>query len=139
MLDVINDTSNLFLRYKDAHSFNQLVLTHTPQTGSPIYYSYNGVSADGDTQVDVYPIPDGVYTLRFNVVQRTDDLVDDSDVLSVPAFPVELLAYAMAVEERGEDSGNTAQRAYEKALVALSDAISLDADKHPEETIWYVA
>lgn len=137
VLDVINDTDNFFLKYKDAHSFNNLFLNSNPQTGSPIYYSFNGISSDGDTQVDLYPIPDGAYTLRFNIVQRTPELTDDSDKFDVPARPIELLAYAMAVEERGEDAGNTAQRAYEKARIALSDAITLDADKHPEETIWY--
>lgn len=137
VLDVINDTDNFFLKYKDAHSFNNLFLNSNPAQGSPIYYSFNGISSDGDTQVDLYPIPDGAYTLRFNVVQRTQELTSDADKFDIPARPIELLAYAMAVEERGEDAGNTAQRAYEKARIAMADAITLDADKHPEETIWY--
>lgn len=136
MLDVINDTNNVFLTYKDAHSFNALFNTASPATGAPTYYSYNGVSSDGDTQVDLYPIPDKAYTLRFNLVQRTEDLVGEADTFDVPAQPIQLLAYAMAVEERGEDGGFNPVTAYALAERALGDAIALDAGKHPEETIW---
>ncbi len=138
LLDAFNDTDDFFLTYKEAKDFTRFLLTANPSTGSPYYYSFNGVSSDGDTQVEVYPIPDGVYTIRFNVVKRTADLTNDSDTLTVPALPVLLLAYAMAVEERGEDGGIASSSAYQKANVAVSDAISLDSDKHPEELIWGV-
>ena len=48
-----------------------------------------------------------------------------------------MLAYALAVEERGEDGGMNPVSAYARAKNALDDAIALDAIKHPEETIWY--
>jgi len=137
VLDVINDTDNFFLKHKDSRTFNSLFLNTEPQKGAPYYYNFNGISADGDTQVDVYPIPDGVYDIRFNVVLRTSDMVDNDDTFSVPTKPIELLAYALAVEERGEDGGVNPVSAYAKADLALSDAIALDAAKHPEETIWY--
>ena len=136
ILDVINDTSNFFLEYKDAHTLNGLFLNGTPETSTPRYYSFNGISADGDTQVDLYPIPDGVYDLRFNVVGRSLPLAADSTRILVPYLPVELLAYAMAVEERGEDGGINPVSAYTVATSAMSDAIALDAAKHPEETMW---
>ena len=137
VLDVINDTDNFFLKHKDSRTFNSLFLNTDPQKGSPYYYNFNGISADGDTQVDVYPIPDGVYDIRFNVVLRTSDLSNDDDKFSVPTKPIELLAYAMAVEERGEDGGMNPVSAYARANNALQDAISLDVAKHPEESIWY--
>ena len=138
VLDVINDTSNYFMEYKTAHEMNDLFLNQTPETGEPRYYSFNGVStADGDTQVDIYPIPNGAYNLRFNVVLRTTDLTADSDDLLIPAQPVIQLAYAKAVEERGEDGGAGGLSAYRTAERVMSDAIALDAAKHPEETIWY--
>ena len=137
ILDVINASDNFFMQYRDAHSFNALFNNSTPSTGSPYYYSFNGVSSDGDTQVDVFPIPNDDYTLRFNVVQRSAELEEDAAVIDIPIRPIELLAYALAVEERGEDGGNTPIRAYELARLALADAITLDADKHPEELIWY--
>jgi len=137
VLDVINDTDDFFMKHKDSHTFNSLFLNTTPQEGAPYYYNFNGISADGDTQVDVYPIPDGAYDLRFNVVLRTNDLSGDADTFKVPSKPIELLAYAMAVEERGEDGGVNPVSAYARSDVALADAIALDAAKHPEETIWY--
>ena len=137
VLDVVNDTSNFFMEYKTAHEFNNIFLNGTPETGEPRYYSFNGISSDGDTQVDIYPIPDGAYNLRFNVVLRSTDLVNDADTLRIPAQPVIQLAYAKAVEERGEDGGASGLSAYVTAQRVASDAIALDAAKHPEETIWY--
>jgi|TARA_R110000796_G_C14502760_1_gene429057 hypothetical protein len=137
VLDVINDTDDIFLKQKGSHEFNNLFLNSVPATGSPYYYSFNGISADGDTQVDLYPIPDGVYTINFNVILRSAELTDDATTFSIPTKPIELLAYALAVEERGEDGGISPTSAYARANNALQDAISLDATKHTEETIWY--
>lgn len=137
VLDVVNDTSNFFMQYETASKFNDLFLNNDPATGEPRYYSFNGISNDGDTLVDIYPIPDGVYSLRFNIIKPQADLTSDSDALLVPSQPVIQLAYAKAVEERGEDGGNAGLSAYATANRALNDAISFDAAKHPEEVIWY--
>ena len=137
VLDVVNDTGNFFLSYKTAHEFNNLFLNQSPPTGNPRYYSFNGISNDGDTLVDLYPIPDGVYAIRFNVVHRQPNLVSNADKLLIPSTPVIQLAYAKAVEERGEDGGASAAMAFSTAQRAISDAIALDAAKHPEETVWY--
>jgi len=136
VLDVVNDSEDVFMKYAEAHWMNNAFLNSTPQTGAPYYYSFNGISVDGDTQVDLYPIPDGEYTIRFNVIQRSDDLSADSDVVLIPTKPVLQLAYAKAIEERGEDGGVMSSSAYATAERALNDAISFDAAKHPEELIW---
>lgn len=137
VLDALNDTENVFLQYKTAHEMNDLFLNSTPEKASPNYYSFNGISDDGDTLVDLYPIPNGVYTLRFNVVERTADLDAGDEKLLIPAQPVQMLAYAKAIEERGEDGGVNAGSAYITAQRMLNDAIAFDAAKHPEETLWY--
>ena len=138
VVDVLNDTSNMFMEYKDGQSFDKLFLTQEPvSTGSPVYYNWNGVSNDGDTQVDIYPIPDGVYNIRFNVLLRSTDLVGDGDDILVPAKPIVLLAFAKAVEERGEDGGNSSQYAYGTGMKMLADEIAYDAARRPEDTIWY--
>lgn len=137
-LDVLNDTEDFFLEYKTAHEMNKLFLG-SPQTeaGSPRYYSFNGVNASGDTIIDLYPIPDGAYTIRYNMVKRTSDWDSDTDVNFLPDHPIIMLAYAKAVEERGEDAGIGASSAYATAQKHLSDYISLDGAKHPEELEWY--
>mgnify|MGYP001576834254 CR=1 FL=1 len=136
LLDAINDTSNTFMLYRTAKDFDNLFLNGTPAEGSPVYYSFNGVDSNGDTRVDVYPIPDGAYALRFNLVRRTAELETSTDELFVPHAPVVALAYAMAVEERGEDGGMSSTNAHVLANRLLSDAIAFDAGKHPEELIW---
>ena len=137
VLDVWNDTNDIEMQYKDARWFNQEFLLATPQRGIPAFYNFNGVSADGDTQVDIYPIPDAAYALRFNVTLRNAELSADTDKLVIPYRPVMLLATAMAIEERGEDGGQQSLNAYAAAQSALADEISLDAARHQEDTIWY--
>ena len=138
MLNVVNDTSNYFMQYRSAEDFTNWYLNQTPASGPPRYYSFNGISSDGDTQIEVYPKPDGAYDLRFNMVKPQAELSADSDVLLVPAKPVQMLAYAKAVEERGEDGGASANTAYATAARVLNDAIAFDSEKHPEEVVWNV-
>ena len=138
VLDVLNDTSNRFMQYNTQHWFNNKYLAQdNVVNGSPEYYTFNGVNVNGDTQVDVFPKPDGVYALRFNVVQRGADLSADSDTTEVPAQPIINLAVAFAARERGETGGPTAAEYFSIANNSLSDAIALDAQKHPEEVVWY--
>ena len=136
IIDVVNLTGNSFLKYKDPHWFNNVFLNSEPAKGNPDYYVFNGVSVGGDTQVDLYPIPSGVFTIYFNVIMRSQELVNNADTIRVPTLPVQALAYAMALEERGEDGGMSAVSAKALASVYLADAIALDANKHPEELIW---
>jgi len=138
VLDVVNDTSNFFMDYRSSNDFNRFFLTSTPASGIPRYYSFNGTSIDGATLVDIYPIPDAVYSLRFNVIDPQAELTTESDVLLVPSKPVQMLAYAKAIEERGEDGGASSSSAYATAQRVLNDAIAFESAKHPDEAIWNV-
>ena len=137
VLDVWNDTSNIEVTYKTSRWFNQEFLMADPQVGIPVYYNFNGISTDRDLQVDIYPIPNAVYDLRFNFTLRNLPLEADSDTTVLPTRPIILLATAMAIEERGEDGGQQSINAYAAAQSALSDEIAFDAASHPEDTIWY--
>jgi hypothetical protein len=138
VLNALNDTSNLTLEYQTQVYFDDQYLINTPASGAPQYYTFNGVNASGDTQIDVYPKPDGVYTLRFNCTLRNDDLTADTDNMLIPAQPVIHMAIALLARERGETGGTSAPEYFGIADRYLSDAIALDAQKHPEETIFYV-
>ena len=138
VMDVVNDSGDFFMEYRTQHDFNQFYLNQTPASGNPRYYNFNGVSADGDTLVDVYPKPDTIYTIYFNIIQRTGDLSAVTDKLTVPSLPVLLLAYAKAIEERGEDGGVASSSAYATATRVLNDAIAQDAQRHTEELEWVV-
>lgn len=137
VLHAYNDTDNWNMEYQTPIWFDEQYMQGSPQSGSPRYYVFNGVDSNGDTQIDVYPKPDAAYTLRFNSVLRNDDLSADSDTLFIPSQPVVHLAIAMLARERGETGGTSAPEYFGIADKYLSDAIALDAQKHPEETIWY--
>lgn len=136
-LDVINDTSDIFMNYQTRHWFNQQYLPDNVVTGSPTFYTYSGLDDEGDTQIDVYPKPDGEYNIRFNCVMRKGLLENDADKLRIPSQPVLHLTVALLARERGETGGTSAPEYFGIADKHLSDAIALDAQKHPEETIWY--
>jgi len=136
-LNVINDTANLFMEYQTATFFDEAYLISDARKSAPKYYTYNGVDSDGDTQIDIYPIPDKAYTIRFNCVKRTADLSANDDRLVIPTMPVLHLAIALLARERGETGGTSAPEYFKIAENYMSDAIALDAQKHPEETIFY--
>jgi hypothetical protein len=137
ILDVANDTSNFFLQYRTSHWMNNAFLINDAPTGTPQFYSFNGVDANGDNGVDLYPKPDGVYQVRFNAVLRTDDFTVDTNNMLIPSSPVVQLATALGARERGETGGTSAAELFALADRTLADAIAFDAAQHPEETIWY--
>lgn len=137
ILDVINDTSNFFMQYKTSRWMDRAFLINDVPTGTPQFYSFNGVDANGDNGVDLYPKPDAAYQVRFNVVLRTSDFTTDSEILTVPSSPVVQLATALGARERGETGGTSAAELFGLADRTLADAIAFDAAQHPEETIWY--
>lgn len=138
VLDVINSEDNIFLQYVTTSVMNNWFLNaDNTQTGSPTHYNFNGVNANGDTQVDVFPIPDGVYNVFFNIYKPQDALSLNSDKLIVPSEPVIKYAYAMAVAERGEDGGLSVQEASVLAAQSLADHVAIAQSRRPEEYLWH--
>jgi len=135
VLEVINDTDNFFMQPRDGRWFESHLLLTDPQKGSPIYYNFNGVTSYGDSQVDVFPIPDTVYTLRFNVVMPQDDLTTDSEIVQIPYQLLIEGVLARAIAERGEDGGNQDQEMRYRNM--LADLISIENGHRVEETTWY--
>ena len=139
VIDVINSEGDLFLEYVPFHVMNNWFLNQSPQKGTPMYYNFNGVDDNGDTQVDVFPIPDGAHTLFFNIYKPQDSLSVNSTRLKVPSEPVAKYAYAFAVAERGEDGGIAAQEATSLADASLSDHIAIENGRYRDEYVWHVA
>ena len=135
--DVVNDTSNYMLQQKSAKWMNQRFLTVDTQLSTPSFYSFNGVDTNLDSKVDLYPVPDGVYVLRFNVTIPQDDLAENTDTLQIPSEPVIQGALARAISERGEDGGRLSNDQYLLYRSALSDEIAIEAGRFSDETIWY--
>jgi hypothetical protein len=136
VIDVLNDTSDVIVRNASTRWMNQQFLLNPTQKGAPQYYNFNGTDANGDTQVDLFPVPNGVYNIRFNVILPQPLLVADADNLLVPSEPVIFLAYAKALAERGEDGGLGSNEAYGLYKTSLADAIALEAGRYFEEETW---
>jgi hypothetical protein len=136
VVDVLNDTSDDYLRLKTTADMNRLFLLSTSERGAPRYYNFNGTNSNGDTQVDVYPVPDGVYNLRFNIIKPQLPLSANGDTLLVPSEPVIFGAVARAVAERGEDGGIGSSEMYAMYTQSLGDAIALESGRYLEEDAW---
>ena len=138
VIDAYNYTAKWPLRPASTVVLNKMFLEGgtTPETGSPQYYNFNGLTAQGDTQVDVFPVPTSAETLFFNLYVPQDALVNDSDALYVPSEPVILGAYARALVERGEDGGLNSSEAYGLYRASLADHIANEASRYVEEETW---
>ena len=144
IMSAYDTTSAKELEYQTKEWFNNesyvnkslLIASKGGLTGSPLYYTFDGVDSNGDTQVRLYPMPDDAYNVRFVMVRRQAELTLDSDVLLVPSKPVIHLAVALLARERGETGGTSTAEYFAIADKYLSDAIAIDAAKHPEEMIF---
>lgn len=136
VLDVLNDTSNTVVNNATTRWMNEQFLLTSVQKGSPAYYNFNGTNSNGDTQVDLFPIPNGVYDIRFNVIKPQVALSADSDKLLIPSEPVVFNATARAMAERGEDGGIASGEMYAIYKQSLADAIAIESGRYIEESAW---
>ena len=139
VIDVLNNTKETLMTLASTEQMNKWLLGvngATIERDFPRFYNFNGVDENGDTQVDLYPIPDGAYTLYFNVIKPQPLLTEAATILKIPAEPVIFLAYAKALAERGEDQGVTTNEAYQLFKESLSDHIAAEANRYPDEITW---
>jgi hypothetical protein len=137
VIDAYDSTSRTAIQGASTTYMNSLFMSQAiPEQGSPMYYNFNGITAAGDTQVDIYPVPNGTYTLFFNLYIPQDKLVNSTDAMLVPSEPVIQLAYARALVERGEDGGLNSSEAYGLYKNILADYISIESSRYGEEESW---
>jgi hypothetical protein len=136
IIEVINDTSNFFMQQKSTKWFDQqfLVTGASAQTGSPVYYNFNGIDSNGDSQVDFFPIPDGTYDIRINCVIPQAELSANTDIIQVPALLVIEGAIARAISERGDDGGYQEQETRYRNMA--SDYIAIESAQRLDEITW---
>lgn len=132
---IMNETEDVPMRQVSPDWLDTQYYLADVQDAAPIYYAFDGVSGD-DNIVRVWPRPDAVYSLRFNLNVPQDDLSANGDLIKVPPHLVQMLAYANAVAERGEDGGQSFSELYQKYRLALADAISLEANRYDEQVTW---
>ncbi len=101
----------------------------------PDYYAWYG--NDGtDSKVEIFPTPDGIYALKFEMYVPQVALSADGDVLIVPSEPVVAGAYARALVERGEDGGLASSEAFGLYKSILSDTIAIESTRYTENDCW---
>lgn len=110
--------------------------TSNTANAAPRYWTVDGVGLDNDPKLNLWPIPDGTYTVTVRLDKSGGYLSVGTTELAIPAQPVVQLAYAMALRERGEAGGQTAQEQLSIANIFLSDAIARDAKRRPEKLCW---
>ena len=133
-LDVYNYTNKNWMDSRTTEWFDRAFAVNDVVTGSPSVYAWNGVSSTGNMEVDLYPIPSTIQTLRFNMTSPQPPLKIDADPMYVPAMLVVENAVARAIEERGEDGGSSNQQ--QRYQNMLADFISMEASRKPMETVW---
>jgi hypothetical protein len=131
--EALNTTSNIVLSNIAVSDMNRKLSFGTPASGIPAQYCFNGADSSGDTKVDLYPIPDGVYILKFEVTIPQANLTSDSTSVKVLDYLVTQSAYARALIERGEDGGTNSTEAYALFKGMLSDAIAMESTRYPED------
>ena len=132
VMDVINTTSNVGLINISFVDMNRK-LNFTPLVNSiPTEFAFDGVDASYDTKVNLYPIPDGVYTIKFAVTVPQATLSSGSTVVLVSDVLVSQNAFARALVERGEDGGLSSSEAYLLYKAMLADYIALEGTRYPE-------
>ena len=136
VIDVLNDSNDTEIRYAPTKWMNKQFLLTQSQSAAPLFYNFNGVDSNYDTQVDIYPIPDTVYALRFNLIIPQADLTSDGTRILVPPHLVSMLAYAKAIAERGEDGGNLSSEAYALYKMSLANEIAIERNRYEEEMNW---
>ena len=131
--DAINTTSVITLDNITVADMNRKLNFGTPSQSIPSEFCYNGVDGNGDTKVDLFPVPNGVYTLLFDLIIPQANLSADGTSVKVLDYLVTQSAYARALIERGEDGGTSSSEAYALFRGMLSDAIALESTRYPED------
>jgi hypothetical protein len=138
VLSVVDTSNNRFLRFKPWNDFKRLITQDNVPEGDPQYFSFNGPATAGGEYMAIqfYPTPNNIRTIDVDVIKRSPTLSNESDVVSVPSNPVIQLAFAMAIQERGEVQGLSSTQQFAIGQRALQDAIALDSQWHNADLDW---
>lgn len=135
-ISAYNTTNKSWLQLvNNDYILNQVQIGDTTPS-EPYAFAVTGQDANLDPIITFGPIPNGVYTLKFNMVVPQTELVNTTDVLTVPWMPVVQGAWARAISERGEDGGQNTSEQYQMYMASLGDAIAQDVARVGGEIVW---
>ena len=131
--DALNTTSLIGLRNIEFVDMNRKLNFSASSQSIPSEFCFSGVDGNGDTKVDLFPVPSGAFTLLFDLTIPQANLSADGTSVKVLDYLVTQSAYARALIERGEDGGTNSNEAYALFRGMLSDAIALESTRYPED------
>ena len=128
--------SHIFLGQISAPEMNMYLNVLSAPSGRPYNYAFGNTNTSGTLTVDVFPVPDNTYTLKFNCYVPQADLVNESDVIYVPSDLVIQGAYLRAINERGEDGGRLSEQQADLYRKAMANYISIEAGRESDLVLW---
>ena len=134
VINVLNVTSNITMNNIGTAEMNRKQSFPPIVNAIPTDYAFDGIDGSYDTKATVWPVPDGVYSLKFFLVIPQATLSSDSTVVKVPDTLVIQNAYARALVERGEDGGLSSSEAYALYRSMLADYIALEGTRFPDNS-----
>lgn len=125
IVEIYNNTTDNYLTMTTREHIRRMAYDDTTEQ-EPTYFSMDGIDANQNVQIQLHPIPDGVYDLKITCYSPQEDLTGETDQLIVPWHPVYLRALTLALRERGDDEGYSFGEAFQEYMVALNDAIAYE-------------
>lgn len=132
----INDETNLIqLRNVPIQWIIDQQQLSSVSSSVPGYYAFAG-SNGTDIKIELFPTPNGAFSLKLNCHKPQALLSADSDVLLIPSEAVVAGAFARALVERGEDGGLSSGEAYGLYKGILADQIAIESGRFIENDVW---
>jgi len=134
VLDVSNDTNKYKLMFAPREYMHTWFLSNNISTSYPSYFNLQSVDGNGDYVATLFPIPDDVYSIKFDIIKPQVDLDNDGDVVKIPYQILVEGALARAISERGDDGGYTEQEQRYRTMAA--DMIASESQQRLDEITW---
>ena len=136
LLSMWNTTQNSRMRHVTEDYYNKSTLIGTQSNAGPSFYRDRGINAATEyKQVELLATPDGVYTIKAEVVNPQKDLSTDDEKLTLSLGRQAMIygAWGLCISERGEDGGQLMDEIMQKYGFHLQTAIALDRRSYPSE------
>ena len=136
LLSMWNTTQNSRMRQVTEDYFNRSTFIGTQSNAIPSYYRDRGINpATEYKQVELLATPDGVYTIKAEVVNPQKDLSTDDEKLTLSLGRQAMIygTWGLCISERGEDGGQLMDEITQKYGFHLQTAIALDRRSDPNE------
>tara|TARA_R100001082_G_scaffold90419_1_gene56908 strand:+ start:6642 stop:7310 length:669 start_codon:yes stop_codon:yes gene_type:complete len=136
LLSMWNTTQNSRIRHVTEDYYNRSTLIGTQSNAGPSYYRDRGINAATEhKQIELLATPDGVYTIKAEIVNPQKDLSTDDEKLTLSMARQAMIygVWGLCISERGEDGGQLMDEIQQKYAFHLSTAIQLDRRSYPNE------